>query len=290
MKKLSLLTLLVVVASSFSGVAQAQDAPVLYLAEEHLGQTFSVTTGTVINVSLTFSDLHVSYDPTKLHFLSYAPPETLTGTTDTGVIEPEGIAPEPLPTEIMPGSEGDVGSGVGVAVAGSAPTVGGGETNLEDVRATWRFLAVGAGTTSLELQTFYPPCPEDQPCPMMPDFLASFTLVIEGATLVPEPESIDGEIIVVKAQPTEPTLTVQPGQIVLFDVAALEPPFHVIYHPAALRLLAGEDLRFLANPWGMMTRIGAQSADGTLFAATLLIEPECDSCGVFPGAPGQAGQ
>ncbi len=32
-------------------------------------------------------------------------------------------------------------------------------------------------------------------CPMMPDFMTSFNLVIEGDTIISEPENVDGEII-----------------------------------------------------------------------------------------------
>jgi hypothetical protein len=114
---------------------------------------------------------------------------------------------------------------------------------------------------------------------MMPDFMTSYNLVIEGDTLVPEPESVDGEIIEITPRPSEEqTINVQPGQIVLLNIP--ETPSRVIYHPLALRLLAGETPRFFVEPWGMRTRVGVQLSDETLLAATLLIEPLCDSCGV----------
>ncbi len=327
MSKIRPVILLLVVMCMFASVVQAQDeSPVLRLFSEDVGHTFHVTTGTVIEVRLSFSELYVSYDPTRLQFLDYTLPAGLTGTVESGVIEPEGFAPgnpgmqtgdaggsQPgtiLPNqgqpELQPGSVGEPGvpptaippespsreggSAVGVvtAVPGGVITPGSGGPDSEESYTSWRFLAIGSGQTSLELLTFRPPCSMGEPCMMMPDFLASFDLVIEGNTIVPEPETINPEVIVVRPQAIEPTLNVTPGQVVLFDVSGLEPPFHVIYHPGAVRLLTGENLRFLVNPWGMMTRVGVQTSNDERFAATLVIEPACEACGALPmPAPGQ---
>lgn len=292
MNKFRVFALLLVVMSVFANGVLAQDEPpVLHLLPEDMGKTFQISTGTVIEVNLFFSELHVSYDPTKIQFLDYTLPEGLTtGTVESGVIEPEGVTPDTLPTP-MPSetqsTEGSATASVGT-ISGGVVTIGGDDTNIEESYTTWRFLAIGSGETSLELLTFYPPCPKDQPCPMMPDFLAHFDLVIEGDAVVVEPESIEGEVIVVEPQPTEPTINVKSGEVVLFDVSEIEPPFRVIHHPGAVRLLPGEDLRFLVNPWGMTTRVGIRTSNDEWFAVTLVIEAECDSCGVLPtSTPGR---
>jgi len=287
--------MLLVVVSAFASAVQAQHKPQdLRLFPEDFGKTFHITTGTLIEVNLFFSDLHVSYDPTKLQFLDYTLPAGVAGTVESGVIVPEGgsvpetqpsdveqgsIEPGTPPTEITPETQvgqGGVASGAVVVV----PAVGGDGTNIEASYTTYRFLAIGSGQTSLELLTFRPPCQKDQPCIMMPDFLVNFELVIEGDAIGFESENPDAEVIIVKLQPTEPTIQVKSGQVVMLDVSNLKHPLHVIYHPGALRLLAGEDIRFWVNPWGMTTRVGVQTSNGELFSATLVIEPECDSCGV----------
>lgn len=288
MKIYAMSLLLAIFVGQFLTEVQAQEGPVLHLNEEHLGQTFTIETGTIIEVRLLgFPELYVSYDPVWLQFLDYTPPVELSGTVESGVIQPDEVVPPPLPTEI-PSETGTGSVGVGeviTAEGGVVTQAGGDEVSSEEARSTWRFLAIGAGggETVLELRTFYPPCPPDQPCPMMPDFNASFNLIIEGDPVVLEPDSVEGQVIlVVQLQPADSTasIDVQSGQIILFDVSELRSPFRVIYHPVALRLLAGDNLRFLVNPWGMMTRIGVQTADDQLLVANLLIAPECDSCGV----------
>jgi hypothetical protein len=147
----------------------------------------------------------------------------------------------------------------------------------------WTFLARAPGETTLELRSFYPHCPKDQPCPMMPEFSMSFTLVIEGEPIAAEPVVIEDDIIAIGEDDFEQTIDVQPGQIVKLDLDDMESPYHVIYQPAALEYLPGGQPLFRVLPYGMLTRLGWQSADGTLFAVNLAIEPLCDSCGVRRG-------
>jgi hypothetical protein len=299
MRAIRLLSLLFVIL--FASITDAQDEPpVLRLRPEDMGSTFHVATGTVIEVNLEFSDLYIAYDPGKLQFLDYTLPDGMViGTTESGVVMPDTVNSEPMP---MPddtiGASGAAGGSVGmpnetgagesaavvsdVVAAEEGSITSGVVSSGTPSYATWRLRAVAPGETSLSLMTFYPPCLDNQLCPMMPDFLISFDLVIEGSALVIAPESIDAQVIVVTPQQPEATVSVQAGQVVHFEVPALEAPYRVIYYPPAVRLLAGGGLRFVVNPFGMTTRIGAQTSSGELFAASLLVAPECESCGVMP--------
>ncbi|MCI0710664.1 MAG: hypothetical protein L0154_10935 [Chloroflexi bacterium] len=264
---------------------QAQDAPRLVLTQEDFGGTFTVETGTIVEVNLVFSDLHVAYNPALLQFLDYTLPEGIEGTVETGTIEPSfpgGVDGETSVATVEPATpEGLDGEETGVGTADDPIIIEPGNVQTKEFTATWRFLAIDAGETVMDLRTFYPPCPEDQPCPMMPDFMIAFNLVIKGEPSVIEPEDIEGDVVVVRPKPSEKPINVESGQIVQFKIRE-EPPYRVIYHPIALRLLPGEGLRFFVNPWGMTTRIGVETADGEILAATLFIKAECESCDVLP--------
>lgn len=274
----------------------AQDDSTLKLTDQDAGQTFTLQTGTVIEVRLFFGELYIAYDPTRLCFLDYAPPNlTTAATAETTIVEPEfpaangvpGIVPLQQPAESggvataeTPIASGGVGT-AGVAVVG--PAVVGTPANPEDVISTWRFLAIGDGETNLELRSFYPPCRSDQPCPMMPDFSVSYNLVIEGKPIVSEPVEISGEVIGLIPNTDEQTLTLGTGQMITLNTDEIESPFRLIYQPAHLQFLSGEDVRFLVNTAGVYTRLGIQDRQGNLFAFGITVPPACDSCGVRGG-------
>lgn len=273
------------ISGNFTKAVQAQNAPRLVLTQDDFGKSFTIETGTVIEVNLVFSDLHVAYNPALLQFLDYTLLEGVGGTVETGTIEPHlpgGVNGETGVATVEPATPEAIKDGeVGVATVGDPIIIEPGVTQTEDYLAAWRFLAINAGETVLDLRTFYPPCPEDQPCPMMPDFMIAFNLVIKGDPVVIEPEDIEGDIVLVRPKRTKKPINVESGQIVLFKIRE-ERPYRVIYHPIALRLLPGEELRFFVNPWGMTTRIGVETADGELLVATLFIKAECESCDVLP--------
>jgi hypothetical protein len=66
----------------------------------------------------------------------------------------------------------------------------------------------------------------------------------------------------------------------MLDLAEIEPPYRLFYHPIALSLLAGEWPRFMVNPYGAPTRLGVLTSDERMLAVTLNIPALCDSCGV----------
>jgi hypothetical protein len=295
-KLLLFLTFLLVFCAGVS----AQEDSTLKLTEQTVGQTFAVQTGTVIEVRLFFGELYIAYDPTLLRFLDYTPPNLTTeATVETTLVEPEfpavgdpsngeaGILPAQLPAEpsLVATAETPVASsGVGtaeIAVVGSAPV--GTPANPEDLVSIWRFLAVGKGETTLELRSFYPPCPSDQPCPMMPEFSLPYDLVIEGEPLISKPVAVEGDVILLTPTTDEQTLTLEAGQIIALNTDAIVSPFRLIYQPLHLQILDGEGVRFLVNTAGVNTRLGIQDSQGNLRAFGITIPPLCDSCGVRGG-------
>jgi hypothetical protein len=284
----------------FCAGVSAQEDSTLKLTEQDVGQTFTLQTGTVIEVRLFFGELYIAYDPTRLRFLDYTPPNLTTGSTaETTLVEPEfpaqgggangapGMLPPQLPAEsgIVATAETPIASsGVGTAgIAVVGPAVIGTPANPEDVVSTWRFVAVGKGETTLELRSFYPPCRSDQPCPMMPEFSLSYNLVIEGKPIVSEPVDVDGDVIRLTPITDEQTLTLETGQIIALNADEIEPPFRLIYHPLHLQFLDGEGVRFRVNTAGVYTRLGIQDSKGNLFAFGITIPPLCDSCVVRGG-------
>lgn len=288
----------------FGAHASAQEESALKLTEENTGQTFTVRTGTVIEVRLFFGDLYVSYDPSLLRFVDYTPPNVLTQTTtESTIVEPElpntgggsngepGSLPPQAPaqpsvvaTVVIPPETPIVSGGVGTAQVGVVgPALISTPANPEDVVSTWRFLAIGEGETILELRSFYPPCLSDQPCPMMPEFSISYNFVIEGEPIVSEPVDAEGDVILLTPTTEEQALTLGSGQIIALDTDKIEPPFRLIYHPLHLQYLEGNGVRFLVNTAGVYTRLGIQDAEGDIFAFAITIPPLCDSCGVRGG-------
>ena len=279
----------------FCARVSAQEDSTLKLTEQDVGQTFTLQTGTVIEVRLFFGELYVAYDPTRLRFFDYTPPNLTMGTTaETTLVEPEfpaqgggsngepGMLPPQLPagSGIVTTAETPIASS-GIGTAGIA--VVGTPANPEDMVSTWRFLAVGEGETTLELRSFYPPCRSGQPCPMMPEFSLSYNLVIDGEPIVSEPVNVDGDVIRLTPTTDEQTLTLETGQIIALNTDKIEPPFRLIYHPLHLQFLEGEGVRFRVNTAGVYTRLGIQDSNGNLFAFGLTIPPLCDSCGVRGG-------
>lgn len=303
-----------------ASLTSAQETPSLVLTIAEGSQTFSVSTGSMIEVQLPIPNLNVQYDPTRLEFLSYGGPPASGGASGPGMpglsgggspgssapgsapgvsvpsvsvspgeVPPVGIV-QPSVGNTEPGQSGETGavtisSGevtaqVATAEAGVVVTAEPGVIGGGPEMGVWQFRAVGPGQTNLEFHIVAPPCQPGRPCPMMPALSITYYLNISGQPVAVQPIEGTGETVGAGAE--NGTLNVEVGQIVSLELDG--PPISVSYNASQVEYLPGDGARFRVTAAGAHTFVQAVSASGG-FGLYLDTPAACDSCGVISLVP-----